>query len=1032
MIQITTHPQNLTVNGGSLAEFTVVASADTADGRVSYKWQKAEALTPTVFVDIPGALSSVYSILSTTLADSGDVFRCVVTAANLTEPVNSNPATLTVLPSLLSVIQQPQGLTAVPTEAAGFSVVAQSSPSTFVAYQWQYSADNATWSNIPQATAASYSVAFVTYASRGWYRCALSNPLASNTPLYTSAARLDVELAEMTIVTQPESQQVFTTERCSVSVGAEITFSQQIIYQWQYSTTGTRNWLALENSNSATYTIQSADLDDTGYYRCVLSNANAVITSLTTQVIQISVRKPTITITSNPIDQSQVLGLVSGFSVSATIDYAGQPLSYSWQYSTDQSAWNDIPGQTSNVIRLTPTAQSDAGYYRCAIKNSLARISPVYSQVAALEVLKPTLQITSQPVGQTAYLTRNAAFSVQASIQGTNIIRYQWQYSTNGSSGWVNVPDQTLSTLVIDELTQSQVGFYRCAVSNPDAIIPTLYSDAVELVGLVPSITIQTSNVGNLTIDYEDEVSFNIQATSLILINYQWQYRATQSGNWIDITEQTSPTYSFTPDVLQNGYQYRCRLSNRAGVEVLSGVANLTINPFFYISDQPAEEVNVRRSLSKTVKLITVARSTNQSQLTYQWQTYNALTSTWVTIPGATHSTLTLDVSDVEEVETDYRCAVSFGGNTVNSRVASVILREDLNLYFKGCFEGTTNLQDEAIEELGIVGSVVDKSCSRESINTCGYTFEELFDLYPIYNNQKGLYRSWGDIVFNWQVNSSTPNLLFSANDNKWSVSTFREIVSYEVGDRVILMEDDGHVATVYEATQNILSFPGAFDSSKWKKICYIETTIPAGLPSLEELYSRYSAYDLQFFYSEWGDVNTEWEEETYEQSLSFCMGLGTYSTLAELEKCIDERKLSTNKWDRTRVRKEFFYRAGDVALVEGECKDIVCAYIAKQDIPATEQVYEEYRDFKLGVYWQKLYCLATGRNKCLEYQRKRDVHAGYDVVELGSKGHFVERPVPYRLRPTPETLDRRASVSDQPVVLTQEQIDALNQPQED
>jgi hypothetical protein len=246
-------------------------------------------------------------------------------------------------------------------------------------------------------------------------------------------------------------------------------------------------------------------------------------------------------------------------------------------------------------------------------------------------------------------------------------------------------------------------------------------------------------------------------------------------------------------------------------------------------------------------------------------------------------------------------------------------------------------------------------------------------------------------------------------------------------------MEDDGYKAVLYEATEDILSFPGAFDSSKWKRVCYIETTIPAGLPSLEELYRLYKLYNLEFFYKTWSDIGTEWEEDSYEQSLSVCMNaLGSGATLAELQKCIDDRKLSTDKWNKARARREFFYRAGDIVLVEGECKDIVCAYIATGDIPATEQVYEAYKDFKQEPYWQKLYCLATGSNKCLEYQRKRDVTAGYDVVELGSKGHYVEVPVPYRLHPTPETLDRRAATNQAPVVLTQAQIDALNQPQED
>jgi hypothetical protein len=53
-------------------------------------------------------------------------------------------------------------------------------------------------------------------------------------------------------------------------------------------------------------------------------------------------------------------------------------------------------------------------------------------------------------------------------------------------------------------------------------------------------------------------------------------------------------------------------------------------------------------------------------------------------------------------------------------------------------------------------------------------------------------------------------------------------------------------------------------------------------------------------------------------------------------------------------------------------------------------------------------------------------------VVQIGSLGHYVEVPVPYRLKPTAPTLDKRAQHLSAPVVLTQEQIDALTQPTEE
>lgn len=142
-------------------------------------------------------------------------------------------------------------------------------------------------------------------------------------------------------------------------------------------------------------------------------------------------------------------------------------------------------------------------------------------------------------------------------------------------------------------------------------------------------------------------------------------------------------------------------------------------------------------------------------------------------------------------------------------------------------------------------------------------------------------------------------------------------------------------------------------------------------------------------------------------------------------------RDSSSDVWKDARVRREFFYQRGDIVLVEGECADVICVWIAIQDMPATEEVYNQYVKFAPGSYWQKIYCVGTDRNKCLEYERKKEPALGYDVVQIGSLGHYVEVPVPYRLKPTTPDLNDRAQPLSAPIVLTQEQIDALTQPQE-
>ena len=341
------------------------------------------------------------------------------------------------------------------------------------------------------------------------------------------------------------------------------------------------------------------------------------------------------------------------------------------------------------------------------------------------------------------------------------------------------------------------------------------------------------------------------------------------------------------------------------------------------------------------------------------------------------------------------------------------------NLYFRGCFEEPSESQKEAIEEAGGIGDVVNKSCSRSNTNSCGKSIEQLFDEYPFYDPQKGLYKSWGDVNFPWQISSLTPNLLISQTDDKWSIALYRAIISYTTGSMVLVIEDDGHTIALYRANQNITAISKAFNPLKWDKICQVETTEPAGIPSIAELRQRYGLYGLDLFDSTWSSYSKEW---------------------GDLE--------SLDKWSDGKVRRQFFYKAGDTVFTEEECGDALCLYIALVDLPATDFVWEKYSEsglvesMYLSVFdlaagqktrvWQRIYCVPTGRNKCLEYQRRKEPELGYDVVEIGSKGHFVEMPVPYRLGPSVPTLDEKVEVRTPPRVLTQAEINALTQPQEE
>lgn len=360
------------------------------------------------------------------------------------------------------------------------------------------------------------------------------------------------------------------------------------------------------------------------------------------------------------------------------------------------------------------------------------------------------------------------------------------------------------------------------------------------------------------------------------------------------------------------------------------------------------------------------------------------------------------------------------------------------NLYFKCCFESLSPEQRDALNDICAVSDVVDKSCGREDINTCGMTLEELFKTYSLYSPQKGLYKKWGDITFPWKISEFTQNLVYSSTDDKWSVANYRAIISYTQGSRVLVVEDSGYEVVLYQANENISSVSSVvFDKSRWTKICSIKTTERITIPTPQELLDRYQFYRLEPFESEWGNLDVEWSEKLFETSFNYCRTSTT--TVTELQKCL--KRSSSDKWGETRMKRLYFYRAGDLVLVESECGDVLSLYAAMIDIPVNDYIIDTYKNSKFSEYmylskaaelsnqktlvWKSVYSAPTDQNKCLGYQRKKTPEQAYDVIRIGSLGHYVEAPISQRLKSKEdlETLESRAAIEGPRATLTDREI---------
>jgi hypothetical protein len=163
-----------------------------------------------------------------------------------------------------------------------------------------------------------------------------------------------------------------------------------------------------------------------------------------------------------------------------------------------------LPGQSADSLILNFIDSNDAGFYQAA---AIGDCHTAYSEAAAL-VVNPAITITSQPEDAVSCPEASAEFEVSAAGMGP--FTYQWQFEGDDIDG------ATDSTLVVEALTDNDLGDYRCEVTDVCGTVKT--SNQVELVFPPEPVFI----------DSVEDVELCMGETALLFINaanaetFQW------------------------------------------------------------------------------------------------------------------------------------------------------------------------------------------------------------------------------------------------------------------------------------------------------------------------------------------------------------------------------------------------------------------------------------------------------------------------------------------------------------------------------
>jgi hypothetical protein len=440
----------------------------------------------------------------------------------------------------------------------------------------------------------------------------------------TGTAGTEVQTAVVTFIVSAGAGPVINTQPLSATVcaGANVPFTVAATgataYQWQVNTgTGFAN---IAGETNATYTATAVTGAQDGYtYQVIVTGlCNTTTSAVATLTVQTAPA-----ITTQPVNATACIGTNATFTVAAS----GTGLTYQWQVSTTPGCagpWVDITGQTTNSYTVSGiTAGMDNTGYHVIISGAC----PVaVTSDCALLTVGNAAAITVQPVNTTVCEGATAVLTVTAT---GSVSSYQWQVNTG--TGFTDILGATSSTLTLPAVNvgmngnQYLVNVYSCTA------IPIVSSTVTLTVNSLATISTQPADV---TLCLGSNASFGVTAAGTG-ISYQWQYAASCTGTFADITGATSATLDINNTTLADAGAYHVVVTGTCNT-VTSSCVTLVVNSPITISVQPAN-VDVCLPGTTTASFSVTAAGTG---LTYQWQVNTG--TGFTDLPGETNATLNL------------------------------------------------------------------------------------------------------------------------------------------------------------------------------------------------------------------------------------------------------------------------------------------------------------------------------------------------------------------------------------------------------
>ncbi len=591
---INVQPSNLSLCAASSGSFTTVAG----DPFSNYQWYVStdggltfQAIVQGGIYGDPGL--STLNLSGLTAANNGYQFYCIV--GNCGGNLTSNTVTLNFGGIPATILAQPTAnIIACANSISQIIINVQNQTSI----QWEYSTNGGvTFSNavLPEFSGANTQTLEINPVNANmdgwmfWVRIVDCNGV-----IYSQTSTLNIQPSPSVQVQPPAQVSVCTGGSLNVSC----TGNNTNFYQWQINLgTGFTNLvdgMGVTGSATSNLTVNPVPLGWTNAtLRCQLFG-NCPPVAFSTEVDVIFDNGASIT--AQPANQLVCPGGAANFSIAAT----GTGLSYAWQVSTDGgttfTALTDgagISGSSTQALSVANiTAAMNGHQYRCIVSGGCN--GNINSNAAVLSINTSTPTFTQQPTPVGACEGQAAGMTVLL-FGNPSGVNYQWEidpgngvFSPLADTGSFSGTGTNQLAFVVDA---SLIGAtIRCKATQCSIEVTSL--SAPVIVNLKPRVLTQP-NPTVVCIGQNGLISLSASGTAL---NYQWQM-SPGSGIFTDISNtdtvfvgsQLSGIQIVSPDMMYNGYLFRCAVSGTCSPTAYSDVVKLTVSELPEIIRQPTD-----------------------------------------------------------------------------------------------------------------------------------------------------------------------------------------------------------------------------------------------------------------------------------------------------------------------------------------------------------------------------------------------------------------------------------------------------------